>query len=163
MQVQASAKKRIYDDMGQDKEGLAPYLHIRTYQYTERKREFPNVVETDENGKPTLDDSNTPMYRSEDGTCTSDFRYYDENGAITETAHYYDENGEVTETVYYYDENEEKYIMLTYLDYMGYDYFETLFKKTPPKEKKENKRQNCVNCGAPLTYGDVCEYCGTIH
>lgn len=46
--------------------------------------------------------------------------------------------------------------MLTYLDYMGYDYFETLFKKTPPKEKKENKRQNCVNCGAPLTYGDVC-------
>lgn len=50
MQVQASAKKRIYDDMGQDKEGLAPYLHIRTYQYTERKRDFPNVVETDENG-----------------------------------------------------------------------------------------------------------------
>ena len=52
--------------------------------------------------------------------------------------------------------------MLTYLDYMGYDYFETLFKKTSPKEKKENKRQNCVNCGAPLTYGDICEYCGTI-
>ena len=68
-----------------------------------------------------------------------------------------------TRRVYYYNENEEKYIMLTYLDYMGYDYFETLFKKTPPKEKKENKRQNCVNCGAPLTYGDVCEYCGTIH
>lgn len=51
MQVQASAKKRIYDDMGEDKEGLAPYLHIRTYQYTERKRDFPNVIETDENGK----------------------------------------------------------------------------------------------------------------
>lgn len=50
MQVQASAQKRIYDDMGQDKEGLAPYLHIRTYQYTERKQEFPDVVETDENG-----------------------------------------------------------------------------------------------------------------
>ena len=68
-----------------------------------------------------------------------------------------------TRRVYYYDENEEKYIMLTYLDYMGYVYFETLFKKTPPKEKKEDKRRNCVNCGAPLTYGDVCEYCGTIH
>ena len=50
MQVQASAKKRIYYDMGQDKEGLAPYLHIRTYQYTERRRDFPNVIETDENG-----------------------------------------------------------------------------------------------------------------
>lgn len=68
-----------------------------------------------------------------------------------------------TRRVYYYDENEEKYIMLTYLDYMGYDYFETLLQKTPPKEKKEDKRRNCVNCGAPLTYGDVCEYCGTIH
>ena len=31
------------------------------------------------------------------------------------------------------------------------------------QEKKENKRRNCVNCGAPLTYDDVCEYCGTIH
>ena len=50
MQVQASAKKRIYDEMGHDKEGLAPYLHIRTYQYTERKRDFPNLIETDENG-----------------------------------------------------------------------------------------------------------------
>ena len=59
-----------------------------------------------------------------------------------------------TRRVYYYDENEE--------NYMGYDYFETLFKKTSPKEKKEDKRRNCVNCGAPLTYGDVCEYCGTI-
>lgn len=50
MQVQANAKKQIYDEMGQDKEGLAPYLHIRTYQYTERKRDFPNVMETDEKG-----------------------------------------------------------------------------------------------------------------
>ena len=53
--------------------------------------------------------------------------------------------------------------MLTYLDYMGYDYFETLLKKTSPKEKKEDRRRNCSNCGAPLTYGEVCEYCGTIH
>ncbi len=49
-------------------------------------------------GKPTLDSSLTPMYRSEDGTCTSDERYYDVNGAITDVKHYYDADGNVTET-----------------------------------------------------------------
>ena len=48
-------------------------------------------------GKPTLDSALTPMYRAEDGTCTSEIRYYDENGAITDVAHYYDANGNVTE------------------------------------------------------------------
>ena len=49
-------------------------------------------------GKPTLDPSNTTMYKTENGTCTSEARYYDENGAITTVAHYYDANGNVTET-----------------------------------------------------------------
>lgn len=62
MQVQASAKKRIYDDMGQDKEGLAPYLHIRTYQYTERKQDFPDVVETDENSNEYLISESQILY-----------------------------------------------------------------------------------------------------
>ncbi len=52
----------------------------------------------DAEGKPTLDSSNTPMYRSEDGTCTSDIRYYDENGAITDIPHYYDADENVIET-----------------------------------------------------------------
>ena len=52
----------------------------------------------DGEGKPTLDPSNTTMYKAEDGTCTSAVRYYDENGAITTTAHYYDAYGNVTET-----------------------------------------------------------------
>ena len=51
-----------------------------------------------DDGKPTLDSSLTPMYKAEDGTCTSEERYYDENGAITDVAHYYDANGFVTET-----------------------------------------------------------------
>lgn len=55
-------------------------------------------IYSDADGKPTLDDSFTTMYKSEDGTCTSDVRYYDENGAITDVAHYYDENGDVVET-----------------------------------------------------------------
>ena len=55
-------------------------------------------IYSDENGIPTLDDSFTTMYKSEDGTCTSDKRYYDENGAVTAVAHYYDENGDVVET-----------------------------------------------------------------
>lgn len=42
----------------------------------------------DANGKPTLDSTLVPMYRSENGTCTSDERYYDENGAITDKIHY---------------------------------------------------------------------------
>lgn len=49
-------------------------------------------------GKPTLDSSLTPMYRAENGTCTSAERYYDENGAITDVAHYYDADGNATET-----------------------------------------------------------------
>lgn len=54
--------------------------------------------------------------------------------------------------------------MLTYLDFMG-DYIEEyLNTKIASKEKeKKEKRRNCANCGAPLTYGEVCEYCGTIH
>ena len=51
-----------------------------------------------DDGKPTLDSSLTPMYKAEDGTCTSEERYYDENGAITDVAHYYDASGFVTET-----------------------------------------------------------------
>lgn len=51
-----------------------------------------------DDGKPTLDSSLTPMYKAEDGTCTSEEKYYDENGAITDVAHYYDANGFVTET-----------------------------------------------------------------
>ena len=62
-------------------------------------------IYSDTDGKPSLDDTLTPMYKSENGTCTSDARYYDENGAITDVPHYYGANGEVTETVHYYDEN----------------------------------------------------------
>jgi fibro-slime domain-containing protein len=49
-------------------------------------------------GEPTLDPSLTTMYKAEDGTCTSEERYYDENGAITDVPHYYDADGIVTET-----------------------------------------------------------------
>ena len=62
-------------------------------------------IYSDANGKPSLDSTLTPMYKSENGLCTSDARFYDENGAITSTAHYYGADGEVTETVHYYDEN----------------------------------------------------------
>jgi len=55
-------------------------------------------IYSDADGKPTLNDSFTPMYRTSNGTCTSDERYYDENGAITDVAHYYDEDGKVVKT-----------------------------------------------------------------
>lgn len=69
-----------------------------------------------------------------------------------------------TRSTYYYNRNEEKYIMLTYLDFMG-DYIDEYIntKLTPKEKEKKEKRRNCTNCGAPLTYGEVCEYCGTIH
>ena len=51
----------------------------------------------DTDGSPTLDSSKTPMYRAENGTCTSTVMYYDENGKITRDAHYYDANGEVVD------------------------------------------------------------------
>ncbi len=60
---------------------------------------------SDAEGKPSLDSTLTPMYKSENGLFTSDERFYDENGAITATPHYYGADGNVTETVHYYDEN----------------------------------------------------------
>lgn len=62
-------------------------------------------IYSDADGKPSLDDSLTPMYKSENGLCTSAERFYDENGEVTSEPHYYGANGEVTETVHYYDEN----------------------------------------------------------
>ncbi len=53
---------------------------------------------SDENGLPSLDSTLTPMYKSEEGGCTSDKRYYDENGALTDVPHYYDADKNVTET-----------------------------------------------------------------
>ena len=32
-----------------------------------------------------------------------------------------------------------------------------------PKEEMKKVIHNCTNCGAPLTYGCVCEYCGTVY
>ena len=62
MQVQASARKQIYDELGEDKEDLAPYLHVRTYQHTEHQRDFPNVLEVDENGNRYVIDENEILY-----------------------------------------------------------------------------------------------------
>ena len=91
MQVQASAKKRIYDDMGQDKEGLAPYLHIRTYQYTERKRDFPNVVETDENGKKYLISESQILYYVFDEAMYP----VQDSGFSSTTKYWYEKRGEL--------------------------------------------------------------------
>ena len=55
-------------------------------------------IYSDADGNPSLDDTLTPMYKSENGACTPAEMYYDENGAITDIAHYYDENGDVVET-----------------------------------------------------------------
>ena len=33
--------------------------------------------------------------------------------------------------------------------------------RIPTEEKKITR--NCTNCGAPLTYSCVCEYCGTVY
>ena len=32
-----------------------------------------------------------------------------------------------------------------------------------PKEEERKVTHNCANCGAPLTYSCVCEYCGTVY
>ena len=50
MQVQASAQRKLYAELGEDKENLAPYFHIRTYQHTEHTKDYPNVLAVDENG-----------------------------------------------------------------------------------------------------------------
>ena len=53
-----------------------------------------------------------------------------------------------TNKIYYYNKYKEKYILLA---------------SVSKEEEKKEKRRNCTNCGAPLTHGEVCEYCGTIH
>ena len=78
-------------------------------------------IYSDENGNPSLDESGTPMYRSENGKLTPSVRYYDENGALTADIHYLDISGEgYSDTPCYYDENGE--LTYTETDSPAYSY-----------------------------------------
>lgn len=50
MQVQAYAEKEILRELDADSEGLADYLHIRTYQKAERHYDYPNIHALNEDG-----------------------------------------------------------------------------------------------------------------
>lgn len=51
LQIQAAARRLLLNELGEDEEGLAAHLHIRTYQHTEHVRDYPHVKAVDENGK----------------------------------------------------------------------------------------------------------------
>lgn len=50
LQVQAKAKNILLNELGQDEEGLAEYLHVRTYQRAEKAFDYPNIREICEDG-----------------------------------------------------------------------------------------------------------------
>lgn len=50
-QVQSAAEKLLLNELGEDEEDLAKYLHIRTYQHSERVFDYPDIKALDENGK----------------------------------------------------------------------------------------------------------------
>ena len=56
-------------------------------------------VYADSEGNFTLEETDRPLYRTDNGTFTDEARYYDENGAITDVIHYYDADDNVTEEV----------------------------------------------------------------
>ena len=51
MQVQSAARELLLNELGEDADDLASYLHIRTYQFAEHVFDYPAVRALDENGK----------------------------------------------------------------------------------------------------------------
>lgn len=50
LQVQAAARKLLLDELGEDREGLAAHLHIRTYQHSELAFDYPSIKAVDPEG-----------------------------------------------------------------------------------------------------------------
>lgn len=67
MQVQAYAEKEILRELDDDSEGLADYLHIRTYQKAERHNDYPNIIALKEDGTADF---------SRYDACKGDILYY---------------------------------------------------------------------------------------
>lgn len=51
LQVQFTAQKLLLNELEEDAENLAAYLHIRTYQFAEHAFDYPAIHALDENGK----------------------------------------------------------------------------------------------------------------
>lgn len=51
LQVQSAARELLLNELGEDVDDLAAYLHIRTYQFAEHAFDYPGVHALDEDGK----------------------------------------------------------------------------------------------------------------
>ena len=51
LQVQSAARNLLLNELGEDVDDLAAYLHIRTYQFAERAFDYPDIHALDEDGK----------------------------------------------------------------------------------------------------------------
>lgn len=92
MQVQANAQKQIFGALGEDRDGLSPYLHIRTYQHTERKRDFPNVIETDDTGFRQTIPARSILYYVFD-----EAMYFVQDASFSSSTHYWYEKSSAME------------------------------------------------------------------
>lgn len=50
-QVQSAARELLLNELGEDVDDLAAYLHIRTYQFAEHVFDYPAIRALDESGK----------------------------------------------------------------------------------------------------------------
>lgn len=51
LQVQSAAQKLLLNELGEDPDGLAAHLHIRTYQFAEHAFDYPSIHALDEDGR----------------------------------------------------------------------------------------------------------------
>lgn len=89
-QLQSNVQRELLDELGEDKEGLSSYFHIRTYQHAEIYGDYPDIRAVDENGK---------IQRSVCEIRACDVLYY-----IFDEAHYFVEDAAFnSHTKYWYD------------------------------------------------------------
>lgn len=99
MQVQSAARELLLNELGEDADDLASYLHIRTYQFAEHVFDYPAIHALDENGKVVRESYEVnadevlyyvfdeSFYIVSDAGTNPNTHYWYDKAAITENKH----------------------------------------------------------------------------
>lgn len=96
LQVQSAARKLLLNELGEDVDDLAAYLHIRTYQFAEYAFDYPSIHALDENGRAIKNTfevvSNEIMYYIFDESF-----YIVSDAGVNPNTHYWFDRARITE------------------------------------------------------------------
>ena len=94
-QLQSIVQQILYNELGEDSEGLHPYLHIRSYQHTEIVQDFPDIKALNDSGE--IIKHPNPIYGYEYEVQGLDVLYY-----IFDEAHYFVTDAAFQSGTYYW-------------------------------------------------------------